>query len=271
MNAFLELVGVGVRLAGRAVVHEVTLSLPGARLVALLGPNGAGKTTLLKAMAGLIPASGVVRLGGKPLTALGRHERARRMGYLPQGHQVHWPLGARDVVALGRLPHGLADPARMPASHAAAVDAAMARTDTARFADQPVTTLSGGERARVMLARVLAGEPDILLADEPTASLDPRHQITVMQDLKAESRRGALVIAVTHDITLASRLADHIVLMHEGQAVAEGPPAAVLTDHRLAAVYGVSALRQQIDGDQVVTPWALARAEDGVKAMAKPS
>jgi iron complex transport system ATP-binding protein len=258
MSAALELEDVGVTLAGRAIVRDVTLALAPARLVALLGPNGAGKTTLLRAMAGLTPSSGIVRLGGRPLGVLGRQERARRMGYLPQGHQVHWPLTARDVVALGRLPHGLADPARMSPDHAKAVDAAMARTDTARFADQPVTTLSGGERARVMLARVLAGQPEILLADEPTASLDPRHQITVMQDLKAESRRGALVIAVTHDIALASRLADHIVLMHEGRLVAAGAPAGVLTDARLAAIYGVSALRHEIDGEAVVTPWGLA-------------
>jgi iron complex transport system ATP-binding protein len=258
MSADLQLDRVGVTLAGRAIVRDVTLALRPGQLVALLGPNGAGKTTLLKAMAGLIPASGMVKLGGQPLAALGRRERARLLGYLPQGHQVHWPLSARDVVALGRLPHGLADPARLAPEHAAAVDAAMARTDTAGFGDQPVTTLSGGERARVMLARVLAGEPEILLADEPTASLDPRHQITVMNDLKAESRRGALVIAVTHDIALASRLADHIVLLHEGRLAAEGAPADVLSDARLAAVYGVSALRQSVDGEDVVTPWGLA-------------
>jgi iron complex transport system ATP-binding protein len=258
MKASLELDHVSVTLGGRTIVREVTLSLQPARLVAFLGPNGAGKTTLLKAMGGLLPARGVVRLDGQPLTALARHHRARRIGYLPQGHQVHWPLSARDVVALGRYPHGLADPARMSAVHADAVDAAMNRTDTMRFADQPVMTLSGGERARVMLARVLAGQPDLLLADEPTASLDPRHQMTVMQDLKAESRRGALVIAVTHDITLASRLADEIVLMHEGRIAAQGSPADVLTSERLASIYGIRALRQKVDGEDVITPWGLA-------------
>ena len=258
MSVSLALEGVRVALGGRVIVHDATMTLEPARLVALLGPNGAGKTTLLKAVAGLLPALGMMRLGDQPLAALSRKERAQRIGYLPQGHQVHWPLSARDVVALGRFQHGLADPARMSAAHARAVDAAMVRTDTTRFADQPVVTLSGGERARVMLARVLAMEPHILLADEPTASLDPRHQITVMQDLKAESRRGALVIAVTHDITLASRLADEIVLMHEGRIVAQGLPAAVLTDERLSAVYGVRALRQDVDGADIITPWGLA-------------
>jgi iron complex transport system ATP-binding protein len=257
MRDALSLEGVGVRLGGRAVVDGVTLSLQPGRLVALLGPNGAGKTTLLKAMAGLLPSKGSVRLGGDTLASLSRQLRARRIGYLPQGHQVHWPLSARDVVALGRFPHGLADPARMGTDHASVVDSVMARTDTIRFADQAVMTLSGGERARVMLARALAVEADILLADEPTASLDPRHQITVMQDLKAESRRGALVVAVTHDIALASRLADEIVLLHEGRVVSHGPPAEVLTDERLAGVYGVSALRQTVDGEEVITPWGL--------------
>jgi iron complex transport system ATP-binding protein len=258
MSASLELEHISVALGGRTIVHDISLSLQSSRLVALLGPNGAGKTTLLKAMAGLLPARGSVRLDGQPLADLSRQQRAQRIGYLPQGHQVHWPLSARDVVALGRYPHGLADPARMSASHAEAVDAAMRRTDTMQFADQPVMTLSGGERARVMLARVLAGQPDILLADEPTASLDPRHQITVMQDLKAESRRGALVIAVTHDIALASRLADEIVLMNEGRIVAQGSPDEVLTNERLAHVYGVKALRQTVDGEHVITPWGLA-------------
>jgi iron complex transport system ATP-binding protein len=258
MSASLELEHISVALGGRTIVRDISLSLKSARLVALLGPNGAGKTTLLKAMAGLLPVRGSVRMGGQPLAALNRQQRAQRIGYLPQGHQVHWPLSARDVVALGRYPRGLADPARMSAAHTEAVDAAMTRTDTMQFADQPVMTLSGGERARVMLARVLAGQADVLLADEPTASLDPRHQITVMQDLKAESRRGALVIAVTHDIALASRLADEIVLMHEGRVVAQGSPAEVLTNERLAHVYGVKALRQTVDGEDVITPWGLA-------------
>lgn len=258
MSAALELRDVSVSLGGREIVHGVSLSLAPARLVALLGPNGAGKTTLLKAMAGLLPSRGTVRIGGHDLAGLSRRQRAQQIGYLPQGHQIHWPLSARDVVALGRFPHGLADPMRMSAAHAAVVSAAMARTDTTQFAEQAVMTLSGGERARVMLARVLAVEANIILADEPTASLDPRHQITVMQDLKSESRRGALVVAVTHDIALASRLADQIVLMHEGRVVAQGSPADVLTDDILATVYGVKALRQTVDGEDVVTPWGLA-------------
>jgi iron complex transport system ATP-binding protein len=258
MSAALALENVSVSLGGRVIVNGASVSLDKGRFVALIGPNGAGKTTLLKAMAGLLPVTGRITLGGAEMAALSRRDRARRVAYLPQGHQVHWPLTARDVVALGRFPHGLADPARLTPDHARAIDAAMTRTETIIFADRPIMTLSGGERARVMLARVLAVEAPVLLADEPTASLDPRHQITVMNDLKAESRRGALVVAVTHDIALASRLADDIVLMSKGRIVAQGTPAEVLTDTMLADVYGVRALRQSVGGEHLVMPWGLA-------------
>jgi iron complex transport system ATP-binding protein len=254
----LRLRDVTVRLDGRPVVQGATLELAAGRLIALAGPNGAGKTTLLRAIAGLAASTGGISLGGRDLAALSRRERARLMAYLPQGHQVHWPLAARDVVALGRYPHGLADPARPGEAHARAIHAAMARTGTLPFADRAVTELSGGERARVMLARVLAVEAPVLLVDEPTASLDPRHQLTVMQDLLAESRRGVLVLVVTHDIWLAARLADEMVLMDAGRIVAHGPPGEVLTDARLAAVYGVTARRQLVEGEMLLSPWGLA-------------
>jgi iron complex transport system ATP-binding protein len=256
MSALLSTGNLTVRIGSKAIVENVSLSFAPGRFVAMIGPNGAGKTTLLKALAGLIETEGSVILAGQQMSSIQRRERARRIAYLPQGHQVHWPLLARDVVALGRYPHGLSDPSRLPADHARAIHAAMARTDTTHLADQPVQTLSGGERARVMLARVMAVEAPILLADEPTALLDPRHQISVMRDLKAESRRGTLVIAVTHDLGLAARLADDIVLLGQGRLVAHGSADAVLTDDNLHAVYQVSVLRQIIDGETFLTPRA---------------
>lgn len=256
MSALLAADNLTVRIGPKLIVGNVSLSFGPGRLVALIGPNGAGKTTLLKALAGLIPAEGMVAFDHRPIHTIPRRERARCIAYLPQGHQVHWPLLARDVVALGRYPHGLSDSSRLPADHARAIAAAMARTDTTHLADQPVQTLSGGERARVMLARVMAVEAPILLADEPTASLDPGHQISVMRDLKAESRRGTLVIAVTHDLGLAARLADEIVLLDRGKLVAQGSPDAVLTDENLQAVYRVSVLRQIVDGEMFLTPRA---------------
>ncbi|MGL5446435.1 MAG: ABC transporter ATP-binding protein [Rhabdaerophilum sp.] len=256
MTPLLSAENLTFRIGPRAIIENISLSFEPGRFVALIGPNGAGKTTLLKALAGLIRAEGSVQISGQNLASISQQERAIRIAYLPQGHQVHWPLLARDVVALGRYPHGLNDPARLMPDHARAIETAMARTDTIQLADQPVQTLSGGERARVMLARVMAVEAPILLADEPTASLDPRHQISVMQDLKDESRRGTLVIAVTHDLSLAARLADEIVLLDKGRLVAQGDPQSVLTDDNLRLVYQVSVLRQIIDGESFITPRA---------------
>jgi len=257
-GAALEVSGLGVAIDGRRIVAPTDLSLPSGRLVAVVGPNGAGKSTLLKAIAGLVPATGHMRVGGRDAATVPRKELARLVSYLPQGHAVHWALTVRDVVALGRYPHGLDDPTRLAGDHAFAVEDAMARTDTLRFADRSILALSGGERARVMLARVLAVGARIVLADEPTASLDPRHQINVMQDLQAESRRGTLVVAVTHDLGLAARLADDVVVIDAGVVVAHGSPQEVFTDDLLARVYGIGAVRRIVDGETLIQPWSLA-------------
>jgi iron complex transport system ATP-binding protein len=261
--ASLQLQSVTVRIAKEEIVSDATFTLKPGKLVAIVGPNGAGKTTLLRAIAGLTESTGHIILGGSAIKDLSRAERARKIAYLPQGHQVHWPMTARDIVALGRYPHGLTDPLELDgvnsnSVHAKAVEAAMLRTEIIALKDRPIMSLSGGERARVMLARVLAVEAKLLLGDEPTASLDPRHQITVMQDLLNESRNGALVVVVTHDIWLASRLADEIVLMNQGRIVAHGAPHDVLSDARLADVYGINVRRMMIDGETLLAPWGLA-------------
>ena len=177
----LTALDLNVKLGNRAVLNNISLALSSRHLVALVGPNGAGKTTLLRALAGLVPSEGEIRVGGEALSSLPLRERARRFAYLPQGHIVHWPLPARDIVALGRYPHGATDPARLAPADDEAVLRAMQATDVVQFSARRVTELSGGERSRVALARVFAVEAPVILADEPTASLDPRYQIDVMK------------------------------------------------------------------------------------------
>ncbi len=222
--AYLTAQKLTVKLAGRIVLNDISLSLSSGHLVALVGPNGAGKTTLLRALAGLLPSDGAIHVGGEALSSLALRDRARRFAYLPQGHVVHWPLPARDIVALGRYPHGATDPARLSAKDAEAVSRAMQAADVVAFADRLITELSGGERSRVALARVLAVEAPVILADEPTASLDPRHQFDVMRGLRAAADRGVLVIVVTHDLGLAARFADTVLVLSEGRLVAQGAP-----------------------------------------------
>ena len=248
--------GVSVRLSGSLVLKDISLSLSPAHLVALVGPNGAGKTTLLRALAGLVPSEGVIGVGGDALSSLTLRERARRFAYLPQGHIVHWPLPARDIVALGRYPHGATDPARLTQRDTEAVLRAMQATDVVEFSDRRVTELSGGERSRVALARVLAVEAPVILADEPTASLDPRHQIDVMKNLRLAADKGALVILVTHDLGLAARFADTILVLSEGRLVSQGAPAEALSEQTMAEVFRISAYRAEFQREAVIVPWA---------------
>ncbi|MBR0899309.1 ABC transporter ATP-binding protein [Bradyrhizobium tropiciagri] len=252
----LSATGLNASLGSRKVLRDVSLSLAKGHLVALVGPNGAGKTTLLRALAGLIPSDGEIRIGGDALASLPLRERAKRFAYLPQGHMVHWPLPARDIVALGRYPHGATDPARLSPNDMEAVLRAMQAVDVTEFSDRRVTELSGGERSRVALARVLAVEAPVILADEPTASLDPRHQIDVMQKLRNVADTGVLVIVVTHDLGLAARFADQVLVLSEGRLAAQGAPAEALSEAVLASVFRVSAYRAEFQREAVIVPWA---------------
>ena len=245
-----------VTLSGRTVLHDVSLSLPSGQLVALVGPNGAGKTTLLRALAGLVSSTGTVEVEGDRLSSLPLRERAKRFGYLPQGHLVHWPLPAKDVVALGRYPHGATDPARLSPRDEAAVLRAMQATNVVEFSERPVTELSGGERSRVALARVLSVEAPIVLADEPTASLDPRYQLDVMINLRSAADRGVLVVVVTHDLGLAARFADTVLVLSDGRLVAQGKPAQALSEQVMADVFRISAYRADYRNEAVILPWA---------------
>ena len=256
VSAFLTARGLSVTLAGRLVLNDVSLALSSGHLVALVGPNGAGKTTLLRALAGLVPSEGATEIGGAALSSLSLRDRARRFAYLPQGHIVHWPLPARDIVALGRYPHGATDPARLTPKDTEAVMRAMQATDVVEFSERRVTELSGGERSRVALARVLAVEAPVILADEPTASLDPRHQFDVMKSLRASADKGVLVIVVTHDLGLAARFADTVLVLSDGRLVSQGTPAEALSEKIMGDVFRISAYRAEYQREAVIVPWA---------------
>ncbi len=249
----LAAANVTVRLGGRTVLDGVSFAAGPGAVVGLIGPNAAGKTTLVRVLAGLvIPVAGTVTLDGRPLGAVAREERARAIAYLEQDAVCHWPLAVRRLVALGRLPW-VGPFANPRPDDAAAIDRALADAEIAALADRPVTALSGGERARAFLARALAGAPRVLLADEPVASLDPYHQMKVMELLRAQAARGGAVVAVLHDLTLAARFCDRLVLLDRGRAVAAGAPTEVLTPGSLARVYGVAAaFGADADGPYVV-------------------
>jgi iron complex transport system ATP-binding protein len=239
-TANLKAEDVVVRLGGTLVVDGASFDLKAGEFSVLIGPNGAGKTTLARALAGLIPAEGRIAIEGRSLASLTPRQRAQRIAYLPQGHVFHWPMAVAAIVALGRHPHadvfsGLSEADRT------AVDHALKATDTLPFAARAVTTLSGGERARVALARALASEAPILIADEPTVSLDPRHQLVVMELLAGVAHAGAAVLAIVHDLALAARFADRILVLERGRLNAQGTAREVLTPERIASVFGVEA------------------------------
>lgn len=228
-----------LKLGDTQALDGVDAAFVAGKVTAILGPNGAGKSSLLACLAGLrTPDSGAVLLGDAPRRDLDRRALARRIGYLPQTADVHWDVDVATLVSLGRFPHR----GRWGdnAADLAAIAAAMAATDVAGLADRIVNTLSGGERSRALLARVLAGTPEWLLADEPLASLDPAHQVDVLDCLRAIASAGAGVVVVLHDLNQAMRVADTIVLMQAGRIIAQGPPDAVLTPALIAQTYGVS-------------------------------
>lgn len=243
----IRLENVAVALGNRAVVQNASTAFAAGTLTGIVGPNGAGKSTLARAMLALVPHDGDILVDGQDVATLTRAELAKRVAYLPQGQTLHWPLTVERLVELGRLPH-LAPMSRIGVGDTAAIERAMERADVVALRDRVATELSGGERARVLLARALAVEAPALIADEPLASLDPGHQIDVMELLRAEARAGGLVIAVLHDLTMAARYCDRLVLVDAGTVIADGTPAEVLTPANLKSVYGIDA-RVELGGD----------------------
>ena len=224
----------------REILSDISLDVQAGEMVALVGPNGAGKSTLLKAMLGLLqPEAGTVLLDGVDVTGLSARDRARRMAYLPQDRTVAWSITGADLVALGRFAWGAAAYDRLGSEDRDAVDLALDQAGASGLKHRLIHELSGGEQARLHLARVLATRAPVLLADEPIASLDPRHQLDAMQVLRSQADQGASVICALHDLDLARRYADRIAVLDQGGLKAFGKAHLALTDDILAQVFAV--------------------------------
>jgi len=232
---------VSVTVDGIELVSNASLTIRPGELVVILGANGAGKTTLLRALLGLEKiSSGSVTLDGTDVSRLAPVERAKHVAYLPQRRPIAWPNIVRDVVALGRFAHGVAL-GNLGAKDAAAVAAALSSCDLLHLAERRIDNLSGGELARVHFARALAAHSPFLIADEPVAELDPRHQFNVADLISSYVCDGGGALVVLHEISLAARIADRLVWMTDGRIVADGSPLETLTEKRLEEVYGVRA------------------------------
>ncbi|MFN3988471.1 MAG: ABC transporter ATP-binding protein [Rhodocyclaceae bacterium] len=255
--------GVGVHAGHATLLEDIDLEVRRGELFGLIGPNGAGKSTLVKVLAQLRPYCGNVLLDGQDAAALPPAVRATRLAYLAQNDHAGWPLAVADFVALGRMPHrpawGLPWRTNRGAAAAEVVDQAIREVGLWDFRHRRLDTLSGGERARARLARALAVEAPLLLADEPVAALDPFHQLSVMELLRRLCARGMAIVVVLHDLTLASRFCDRLLMLHRARAVACGAPRAVLTPRNLQHVYRVEARLGEHQDERYVLPWRCER------------
>jgi iron complex transport system ATP-binding protein len=233
--SLLAVQNLSVALQGKPVLRDVNFTVAPGECVGLLGSNGAGKTTLMRAILGLIPHGGRSSIADLPPRA-----RARAAAWLPQTREIAWPVTVETLVMLGRIPH-MAGGQRPSAADRAAVDAALAEMDLDGFRPRDATRLSGGEQARVLIARALAQDTALVLADEPVAGLDPAHQISTMESFARLAQAGRSVIVSLHDLGLAARHCSRVLLLTEGGIAADGPPAEVLTPARLASVFGIRA------------------------------
>ena len=244
----LTATNVSVQVKQSKLVDQASFTLKPGELTALLGPNGAGKTSLIRASLGLVDLSaGSVELNGQDIAQLDAAARARQLAYLPQIRPLAWPNLVRDVVALGRFSHGMTL-GRLGERDADAVDRAIEACDLTHLADRHADTLSGGELARMHCARAFAAETPLLIADEPIAALDPRHQFRILDLIKDYVSNGGGALVVIHDIALAARYAHRLIWMKEGRVLADGTVEETLAAERIEAVYGIKA---RIDGKRV--------------------
>lgn len=250
----LEIKNISMDIDKTSILTDISASIKKGEMVGLIGPNGAGKSSLLKCILGLREIkNGTILIDDKNIEDLSLKERAKKLAYAAQGAPVYWPLTVENIVGLGRVPH-LNPWQKLTTDDQISIDQAMERTDCASLKGRLVTTLSGGERARVLLARVLATAAPYILADEPVASLDPAHQLQVMNILKNLSRNDNGVLVVMHDLSLALRYCDRIIVLKDGAMVGQDTPEVILSDDMLADVFGIRASRWSDDGENFLTP-----------------
>lgn len=249
--SLLELSGLGVDLRGRRILSGVDLSVGAGEFVGLLGPNGVGKTMLMKAALGLVPAFGRSNLAQCP-----PNERARRAAWMPQSREITWPIPVQTLIELGRTPYRPRGQ-RLGREDAAKVDSAIERMGLEAFRQRRATQLSGGEQARALIARALAQDTPLLMADEPIAGLDPAGQIETMEVFARLAGEGHAVVASLHDLGLAVRHCTRLVLLGEGGMAADGPPERVLTDDNLARIFNITARFEHTTQGPVFQPMTL--------------
>lgn len=248
----LSAVSVTVTLDGRTVLDDISLDIRPGEVLALVGPNGAGKSTLLSVLSGeRAPATGTVVLEGRDIRSFSPLELARRRSVLTQDNSLSFPFRVIDVITMGRAPWTRTEEI---AKDAAAIASAATRADVSHLAGRRFTELSGGERARVSLARVLAQDTRIVFLDEPTAALDLRHQEDVLRIARDLALEGSAVVVVVHDLSLAGAVADRVALLSGGRLIAVGAPASVLTADTISAVYGLAVRVVDLDGRPLVVP-----------------
>ncbi|MFV0297308.1 MAG: ABC transporter ATP-binding protein [Hyphomicrobiaceae bacterium] len=250
----MEASAIRARLGNRDVLKSVSFVATAGRITGLLGPNGAGKTTLLRCLAGLVPlTAGTAQIDGRSIAAFSRAELGRHLAFLPQDRQVHWPVRVSSLVALGRMPHHPVTATAGP-SDAAAIASALADMDVAHLADRHTDALSGGELARVLFARALAQQAPVILADEPTAGLDPAHALGLFQVLRRLAAAGRTIVIALHDLSLAARFCDDVALLKDGETLGSGPAAEVLVPERLGDVFDARMAVGTIRGVPAIVP-----------------
>lgn len=243
----LQAHAVSLSRQGRAILSDIDLTLHTGEVLGIIGANGAGKSSLLQALSDQLPlTSGQIVLAGKPLLDWPERERAQRLALLAQGRELHWPMTVESVVALGRQPW-TGGATRLSAEDQSLCEQAMQQAGVLALRAQSCDQLSGGELARVLLARALAVNAQILLADEPIAGLDPYYQLAVMQVLRAQADKGRAVAVVLHDLNLAARFCDRLLLLHQGRILSSGQPEQVLQADTLARAFRIET---RIVGDE---------------------